>query len=213
MSRRDELPRFGRAARWAHRATGLLVLVLVATGLSLYLPALALLVGRRPLLEAAHVVAGLLLPLPTMLALASPAFRADLRALNRFVDADWIWLRRPDRRGATLAIGKFNAGQKLAAACFAAAGVVFFGTGLLLLFPDQLHLSDGLRQGATVVHDATTLALLALLAGHAYLAYARPESRRALRTGSMDRHYAEQHYPGWAPQVLPDEPPSARPGV
>jgi formate dehydrogenase subunit gamma len=107
-------------------------------------------------------------------------------------------LRHPRRRGQELAVGKYNAGQKLAAAAFGAAGVVFLGTGLMLLLPGQLHLSGSLRQGATIVHDATTLAFLALLLGHVRLALRHPESRRALRTGFMSTSYAAEHYPAWA---------------
>jgi formate dehydrogenase subunit gamma len=202
MPRPDLLPRFTRVERAAHRTTATLVLILTATGLVLYVPSLALLVGRRPLMEAIHVAAGLLLPVPPLASLLSSAFRADLATLNRFTPADWSWLRRRDRRRARLPIGKFNAGQKLAAACFAAAGVVLLGTGLMLLLPTQLHLNDGLRQGATVVHDTTTLALVALLVGHAWLAYTHPEARRALRTGMIDMRYAKHQYPQWAQQVL-----------
>jgi formate dehydrogenase subunit gamma len=205
MPRPDRLPRFTPAERFAHRATSALVLILTATGLVLYIPALSLLVGRRPLMEAAHVAAGLALPLPPLAALLSPAYRSDLAALNRFMPADWKWLCRRDRRTARLPIGKFNAGQKLAAACFGAAAVVLFGTGLMLLLPGQLHLSDGLRQGATVVHDSATLALVALLAGHAWLAYRHPEARRALRDGTIDAAYAAREYPGWARDVLADQ--------
>lgn len=202
MHQPDRLPRFTAAERFAHRATATLTFVLTATGLVLYLPSLSLLVGRRPVIEGVHVTAGLLLPIPTFVAFLSPAFRADLTMLNRFIPEDWQWLRRPDRRAAGLEIGKFNAGQKLAASAFAAAGVVLAGTGLMLLLPGQLNLPDGLRQGATIVHDSTTLALLALLAGHAYLAYTHPEARRALRTGSMDTRYAQNAYPAWARDVL-----------
>jgi formate dehydrogenase subunit gamma len=172
--------------------------VLVVTGFSLFYPPLALLVGRRTLVETVHVIAGFLLPLPTFWALGDAGFRADLRHLDRFLPDDWTWLRRRDRRTAGLAVGKFTAGQKLAAACFAAAGVVLFGTGLLLLFPGQLDLPDSIRQGATVVHDATTLAVVALLAGHAWLAYRHPEARAAMRTGYVDAAYARREHRGWA---------------
>ena len=198
MPRPDRLPRFTPVERFAHRSTAAISGVLIATGLTLYLPSLSLLIARRPLVEGLHVAAGLLLPLPVLVALLSREFRADLAMLNRFAPADWQWLRRADRRAAGLPVGKFNAGQKLAAAAFAAGGVVLLGTGIMLLLPTQLGLSDGLRQGATIVHDSTTLALLALLLGHAYQAYAHPEARRALRTGEMDRAYAEEHYPSWA---------------
>jgi formate dehydrogenase subunit gamma len=196
----DRLARFTPAERMTHRATAALCGVLAVTGMTLYLPSLSLLVGRRPLVEGAHVVAGLLLPLPTLAALLSPAFRADLAVLNRFTPADRQWLRRTPGPVAT---GKFNAGQKLAAAAFAAAGVLLLGTGIMLTLPTQLGLSDSLRQGATLVHDTVTLALLALLGGHAYLAYRHPEARAALRTGSMDAGYALQHHPAWVSDRSP----------
>jgi cytochrome b subunit of formate dehydrogenase len=210
MRQPDTLPRFTPVERFAHRATALLVLVLIASGLSLFYPPLALLVGRRPLVESVHVVAGLLLPMPTVVALLSRDFRADLARLDRFAPDDWEWLRRRDRRRASLAVDKFNAGQKLAAASFGAAGVVLFGTGLLLLFPDQLSLPDGVRQGATVVHDATTLAVVALLLGHAWLALRHPESRAAMRTGAMDAAYARREYAAWAARASEPRGPSSR---
>ena len=195
----ERIERFTPVVRFAHRSTASLALLLLASGLILYLPSLSLLVGRRPLVEGVHVTAGLLLPLPVLLALVSPSFRADLGALNRFSPHDWTWLRRPERRRSPrLPVGKFNAGQKLAAAAFGAAGVVLLGTGLMLLLPTQLGLSDPLRQGATIVHDATTLALIALLLGHARLAYTHPEARRAMRTGLMDADYAERNHADWA---------------
>ena len=194
----DRLPRFTPVERFAHRTVAGLSLVLLASGLVLYLPSLSILVGRRPLVEGLHVVAGLLLPLPVLIALATPAFRADLRVLNRFTATDWTWLRRRDRRTAGLPVGKFNAGQKLAAAAFGAGGVVLLGTGLMLLLPTQLRLPDGLRQGATIVHDSATLALLALLLGHARLAYTHPAARRAMRTGLMDLDYAQRNHADWA---------------
>lgn len=181
-----------------HRAVALLGMILIGSGLVLYIPSLSLLVARRPAVEGLHVAAGLLLPVPVFVALLSSAFRADLAVLNRFVPADRAWLRRRHRRRAALETGKFNAGQKLAAAAFAAAGVVLFGTGVMLAVPGQLGLTDSLREGATLVHDTTTLAVIALLIGHARLAYRHPEARAALRTGSMDTDYAQQNYGEWA---------------
>jgi formate dehydrogenase subunit gamma len=196
-SARTSLPRFSPTERFAHRSTAVLAVVLIVTGFSLFYAPLALLVGRRTLVESLHVIAGILLPLPTFWAYGDAGFRADLRHLDRFLPDDWTWLRRRDRRTAGLAVGKFNAGQKLAAACFAAAGVVLFGTGLLLLFPGQLDLPDDIRQGATVVHDATTMALVFLLIGHAVLAWRHPEARAAMRTGYVDAAYARREHPAW----------------
>jgi formate dehydrogenase subunit gamma len=192
------VPRFTRGETWVHRSTAVLVAVLAATGASLYYEPLALAVARRPLVEGIHIAAGLLLPVPTLLGLiASRPLRDDIRALNRFTPVDREWLRRRDRRVAALPVGKFNGGQKIAAAVIAGSGLVLFGTGLLLIAPVRVDLPLGIRQGATVVHDLFTFGLLALLAGHVWMALRHPEARAALRTGYVDRHYAEREYAGW----------------
>jgi formate dehydrogenase subunit gamma len=196
------IPRFSRAESRVHRSTAILVGILAATGAVLYDESLALAVGRRPLMEGTHVVAGLLLPVPTLVGLwCSAAFRADVRALGRFVEVDRVWLRRPDRRTARLPVGKFNAGQKLAAAVIAGSGLVLFATGLMLLAPARISLPVGLRQGATITHDLFTFGLLALLAGHVWLALRHPEAREALRTGSVDARYAAREHPAWAAEA------------
>jgi formate dehydrogenase subunit gamma len=202
MHRPDRLPRFSRAERRVHRSTAILVGVLALTGAALYVPSLALLVGRRTTVEAVHIVAGLLLPVPTLAGLAlSAPLRADLRLLNRMTTTDWRWLRRRDRRTARLPVGKFNGGQKLASAVVAGTGLVLFGTGLLLIAPARVSIPVGVRQGATIAHDLFTFGLLVILAGHVWLAYRHPEARAALRTGLVDREYAEREHPAWASQV------------
>lgn len=194
----DRLPRFTRAETWVHRLTAALVGVLAGTGAILYDEQLALLVGRRIIVEGTHIVAGLLLPIPMLVGLwRSPQLRADVRALGRFAPSDWQWLRRTDRRIAGLPVGKFNGGQKLAAAVMSGAGLVLFGTGLLLIAPARLALPVGVRQGATITHDLFTFGVLVLLAGHLWLAVRHPEARAALRTGLVDRDYAEREHPAW----------------
>lgn len=197
------LPRFTRGERWVHRTTAVATAVLVATGAVLYYEPFAVAVGRRPLVEGLHIAAGLLLPLPTLAGLLlSRPFRADLRRLNRLSRVDWQWLRRRDRRTAGLPVGKFNGGQKLAASVIAGAGLVLFGTGLLLIAPVRLDLPDGVRQGATITHDLFTFGLMALLAGHLWQAYRHPEARAALRTGAVDRRYAEVEHPAWTRDLV-----------
>jgi formate dehydrogenase subunit gamma len=195
----DGLPRFTRGETWVHRTTAALVGVLFVTGSVLYVEQLSLLVGRRLLVEGVHVVAGMLLPLPTLVGLASsPQLRDDVRTLGRMMPVDWEWLRRRDRRSAGLAVGKFNGGQKLAAATVLGAGVVLFGTGVLLLAPARFDLPVPVRQGATLTHDLFTFGLLVLLAGHVWIALRHPEARRALRTGVVDQDYAAREHGAWA---------------
>ncbi|HET7311625.1 MAG TPA: cytochrome b/b6 domain-containing protein [Mycobacteriales bacterium] len=198
----DRLPRFGKTERLVHRSTAVLVAVLFVSGLTLYYEPLAVLVSRRALVESTHIAAGLLLPLPMLFGLlTSPELRGDVSTLGRMTRADRSWLRRSDRRSAGLPVGKFNGGQKLAAATMAGAGLVLIGTGVLLLAPVRLDLPDGVREGATVTHDLFTFALLFLLAGHVWLAQRHPEARAAMRTGSVDRGYAEREHAAWAAEV------------
>ncbi|HET6909016.1 MAG TPA: cytochrome b/b6 domain-containing protein [Mycobacteriales bacterium] len=207
MPRRDDrpttLPRFTRAETWVHRLTAAIVGVLFATGAILYDEQLSLLFGRRVIVEGTHIVAGLLLPFPTLVGLwLSPQLRADVNVMSRFASSDWQWLRRRDRRRARLPVGKFNAGQKLAAAVMVGAGLVLFGTGLLLIAPARINLPVNVRQGATITHDLFTFGLLVLLAGHLWLALRHPEAREALRSGNVDRRYAEREHAAWAKEQM-----------
>src|SRR3954453_5260608 len=198
----DRLPRFTHVERWVHRSTAALVAVLSATGFTLYYAPLSVLISRRALVETTHIVAGLLLPLPLVAGLLlSPELRHDLRVLGRLTRVDRLWLRRRDRRRAGLAVGKFNGGQKLASATMSGAGLVLFATGVLLLAPVRLDLADGVREGATITHDLFTFGAFLLLAGHIWLAMRHPQARAALRTGVVDRSYAEREHAGGPAQV------------
>lgn len=204
----DVLPRFTEAEKWVHRTSAALVAALAVTGAVLYYEPFALAVGRRPIVEGTHIAAGLLLPIPALVgAMLSPALRRDFAILGRMTRVDWQWLRRKDRRIARLPIGKFNGGQKVASAVLLGALLVLFFTGLLLIAPVRIDLPVGMRQGATIVHDLFTFGVLVLLTGHFWLALRHPEARRALRTGKMDRRYAEVEYAGWAAEQLATNPP------
>jgi len=197
MTQPEPVRRFSPAERWVHRATAALMLVCLATAAMLYLPALAEIVGRRRLVVTVHEWAGLALPVPVLLGLASRAFRSDLRLLNRFSEYDWSWLRGALRRTPQelRPAGKFNAGQKLYASFAAGSVLVMLGTGLLMWFP---HLTTVLwRTGATFVHDWLALAVGAAVAGHIWMAFADPEARLGMRTGHVGPQWARRHHPQW----------------
>ncbi|ATW47722.1 cytochrome b/b6 domain-containing protein [Streptomyces peucetius] len=190
--------RFSRAERWVHRTTAALMLLCVATAAALYVPQIAELVGRRHLVVTVHQWSGLLLPVPLLLGLASRAFRADLRRLNRFAPYDSRWLRAVRRREhgpQARPAGKFNAGQKIYAAWIAGATLVMLGTGLLMWFTGLTPLVW--RTSATFVHDWLSLAVGIVVAGHIAMALADPEARRGMRTGSVARQWSRDHHPRW----------------
>ena len=191
------LRRFTAAERWVHRATAALMGVCVATAACLYIPQLAVLVGRRELVVRIHECAGLALPVPVLLGLASRAFRADLRHLNRFGPHDRLWLRAAlvrDKRRSSRPAAKFNAGQKVYAAWIAGATLVMLGTGLLMWFT---HLTPLVwRTSATFVHDWLALTIGVASAGHRH-GLGDPEARRGLRTGTVSQDWAEREHTLW----------------
>ncbi|WP_435602910.1 cytochrome b/b6 domain-containing protein [Streptomyces sp. bgisy130] len=192
---RPRVPRFTRAEHHVHRATAALMTVCLLTAGCLYLPFLAELVGRRALMVTVHEWSGILLPVPLLLGLGSRALRADLTRLNRYGPHDRQWLRAALRRRGGRPAGKFNAGQKLYAAWIAGAVLVMLGTGLLMWFT---HLAPLVwRTGATFVHDWLALAVVLVIAGHVWKAFGDPESRRGLRTGSVDAQWARREHPLW----------------
>lgn len=191
------MERFDRTERCLHWATAALVGVLVATGAVLYWGELSSLLGRRALFKEIHVAAGLVLPVPFLLALFGRRgrnLRRDLGALNRFSSDDLRWLRT---RGTDpeIRLGKFNPGQKLNAAFVAAALVTLLATGLVLRFYDPFPLSW--RTGATFIHDWTALALALAVTGHVWLAVADPEALRGMVSGMVPSWWARQKRPRW----------------
>lgn len=201
--------RFGgteRAVHWVHAGA---FFGLFATGLALYLPILATLVGDRPLLKGLHIAIASLW-LTALLALAVAGDRRQLRRtrqeLERFVEDDLRWLaRRPARPG------RFNAGQKVHAALQAALSVLFVVTGVLLWLGER---NTGLRLPGTIaVHDACSLLAGALVLGHLHMALNHAPTRPALRgmkDGRVDAVYAREQHPAWVPEAAALWRPSAR---
>jgi formate dehydrogenase subunit gamma len=191
--------RFSRTERALHWANALGFLVLLASGLALYLPSLAIAVGRRPLVKDIHFWSGI----GWVCALVLIALLGDRRGLRRtareldgFDGDDFRWLR-----GKPAPQGRFNAGQKLNAALTAAYTVLFLVSGLLLWLGER---NTRFRFASTVLlHDGLMYVALVLLAGHLYLAVLHPATRRALRgmvVGDVDRDWAARHHAKWKPE-------------
>jgi len=195
------LARFDAAERALHWANAALFGVLLATAALLYVGQLSALVGRRELVRQVHVVCGLLLPLPLVLALVGPWRRgvvADLRAFNRFDTDDRRWLRSRGR-DTSVRLGKFNPGQKLNAAFVAGAIGVMLATGAIMFWFRPFPLAW--RTGATFVHDWTAIAVAAVVAGHIWMAVSDSDSLRSMARGWVPAWWAEIHRPRWYEEV------------
>jgi len=193
----EYIERFSRTERAVHWVHAVAFLVLLATGLALYLPSLSQLIGRRPLLKDAHVytAVGWIAALVLVIVLGDRRrLRETVRELDRFDLDDVLWLQRyPTPQG------RFNAGQKVNAALTAAFAVLFAVSGSLLWLGERDHRFQ--FASTIILHDWLTLISLILFVGHLYLALIYPATRHSLRgitTGSVRRDWAERHHPKWA---------------
>jgi formate dehydrogenase subunit gamma len=192
--------RFSRTERTLHWANAAFFLFLLASGLTLYLPSLSILIGRRQLVQSVHFWTGVAW-LAVLAAIVVVGDRrgvlATARELDEFDRDDLRWLvgRRPAPQG------RFNAGQKLNSLLTAAFAVLFLVSGLLLWFGER---NTRYRFVSTVLlHDGLMYISLALLAGHLYLAVIHPTTRHALRgitLGTVSEEWAARHHPKWKPE-------------
>jgi formate dehydrogenase subunit gamma len=177
--------RFSRTERTLHWVNAAGFLLLLATGLILYLPRLSTVVGRRPLIKDVHLWGGI----GWISALAIVILLGDRKGMLR--TARYLEVLKPSR---------LNVGQKVNALLNAAFAVLFLVSGLLLWFGER---NTTFRFTSTVLlHDILMYAALTLLVGHLYLALIHPATRHSLRgitRGTVREDWAERHYPRWAP--------------
>jgi len=205
MREHRRIRRFSKTERLFHWTNAAAFFVLLGSGLVLYLPSLAILVGRRPIVKDVHFWTGVAW-LPALAAIALLGDRGGLLRTARQLDAfdrdDVRWLKR--ERPAPQ--GRFNAGQKLNASLTAAFFVLFIVSGLLLWLGER---DTTFRFASTVIlHDGLMYASLVLLTGHLYLALIHPATKHSLEgmvTGSVDEDWAAYHHPKWARRGLPIE--------
>ncbi len=197
----QQLPRFDRVERYAHWCTATLMLILLFTGFSLYAGPLSQLVGRRLLVRTVHLYAGLLLPIPVLVAISLRAggqLREDLGRLNRWTRDDRGWWSK--RRRANVRLGKFNPGQKLNATFIGAAMAVMLMSGSILKWYGPF--SDSWRQGATFVHDWFAIGLLFAIIGHITLAFRDPDALNGMLHGWVKPGWAKLHRPRWYAEMV-----------
>ena len=196
MTRDRYVRRFSRTERAVHWIHASAFLVLLGSGLVLYLPSLAAEVGRRPLVKDVHLFTALAwaIALVSVVVLGDRrGLRATARELDVFDADDRRWLR-----GRRAPQGRFNAGQKLNAALTAAFAVLLAASGVLLWLGER---DTRFRFDSTIVlHDVVAYVSVALLAGHLYLAVIHPTTRHALRgitVGTVKEDWAREHHAKW----------------
>jgi formate dehydrogenase subunit gamma len=196
MTRPRYVRRFSRTERAVHWVHASAFLVLLGSGLVLYLPSLAAEIGRRPLVKDVHLFTALAWAV-ALVSVVVVGDRRGLRATARELDVfdadDRRWLR-----GRRVPQGRFNAGQKLNAALTAAFALLLAVSGVLLWLGER---DTRFRFDSTIVlHDVVAYLSVALLAGHLYLAVIHPTTRHALRgmtVGTVKEDWAREHHAKW----------------
>ena len=194
---RARLRRFSRTERAVHWVHAAAFLVLLATGLALYLPSLSELVGRRPLLKSIHVWTAVawIVALVFVVAIGDRrSLRATLREVDLFDrdDRDWLLRRGPPQ-------GRLNAGQKVNTIVTGVFAVLFAITGALLWYGER---DTRFRFAQTIlIHDWLTYVSLVLFLGHLYLSVIHPRTRHSLTgitRGWVYEDWARRHHAKWA---------------
>jgi formate dehydrogenase subunit gamma len=188
--------RFDRVERALHWVNASLFGVLMLTGAALYAGPVSVLVGNRVVVRTLHVYSGLALPLPLLFAVLGrrgTRVRADLGRLNRWTRDDARWFRR--RRRATVALGKFNPGQKLNAAFIGGAGVVMMATGSIMRWFEPFPVDW--RTGATFAHDWFALGIWVAVLGHIFFAVRDGDALDSMIGGTVPAAWARKKAPLW----------------
>ena len=201
VTERRYVERFDATERALHWLLAVTFLLMMATGLILYLPVFAQLAADRVLWKSIHLGAaiafwaGLLLLIPG----GRRRLRATARQIDRFDRDDGRWLAwAVTRRGSEPPQGRFNAGQKLNTAIVAGLMVVFTVSGTLM----YLQETDAAFRGTSAIaaHDWATWLAVPLVAGHLYLALVNRSTRHSLRgmlLGGVRRDWAARHHAKW----------------
>jgi formate dehydrogenase subunit gamma len=215
------LHRFDGRERTVHWLFALFFLLLLLSGLGLWLPpGNNPVIDHRDLVRTVHLDAALGLLATVIPAMSRGAPLSNLwHQVQWFNRDDWLWLRgaaipKRLRRTPLPPQGRFNAGQKLNTIAIAAATVGFVVTGTLMW--QGAHLPTSLSEAADTWHLWLMVLVIPLIAGHLALSLLLPSTRPAMRGilfGSVRADFAKRRHARWAATVTdvtetPPESPS-----
>lgn len=202
-----KVPRFNRTQRVIHWVHSLSFIVLLVTGLSLYLPSLASIVGNRLLLRQIHIEAAIIFIFSPILAARLGnwgSVKEDIRQTDLWEQTDFQWLRILGRKSNQfLETGRFNAGQKLNSIFTLVTGLLFTISGVIMW--QNPRFPQWLSENAVFLHDWLTWLALTAWLGHIYFSVFHPSTRESLRgmtLGWVKGDWAEKHHRRWYSEIL-----------
>jgi formate dehydrogenase subunit gamma len=205
---------FERAAHWANAIAFVVLAVsglVMAFGKFLLLPWMGgMLFGWLTYaLKTVHNVVGPLFAVSLVIVIVT--FLRD--ELPRREDITWLKRAGGMFGGEEVPSHRFNAGEKVlfwAGALLLGAVVVASGLVLDMLIPGLLY-TRGNMQIAHMVHAVAALLMMALFIGHIYMGTVGMKGAyKAMRTGYVDEHWAEEHHALWADDIRTGKIPEQR---
>ncbi|MDQ8046572.1 MAG: cytochrome b/b6 domain-containing protein, partial [Patulibacter sp.] len=198
--------RFSATERVLHAAHGTAFVLMLLSGLVLYLPFLAQAFGNRPVVKAFHLAVAALW-LTALVLIAVVGDRAVLRRTRRQFESldreDLRWLRSRAARSAPQ--GRFNGGMKVHAIVQAALTVLFFVSGALMWLGER---NTSFRLPGTIAtHDLAMFAGAIFVIGHVAIAFSQTASPSlsGIVDGTVPTDYAARHHAAWDPATEPVE--------
>lgn len=210
--------RFNRTQRALHWSHSITFLLLLATGLVLWVRQIGELVGHHlQVLQIHEYVAIFYITGPLLWFLLGDrrSLVRDLKEFDEWDGDDVAWLKQSILKGPAAhdlpPQGRYNAGQKLNGILTIAATTGFIVTGIIMWRPPYIAprlpswlFSDTLSNNAVFLHEILTVVCIPLVLGHIYLAALARATRPALGAlvdGSVPLSYARAHHPKWAAQL------------
>jgi formate dehydrogenase subunit gamma len=212
----ETIARFGPGSRIVHWAHAVPFLLLLFSGLLLYVqPIKAVNAGGFRLVSLLHVLIGIVFiasPIPLYLTLpARSAVHDDLRRLFRLERGDPAWglYALGSVFGARVPqppAGKFNLGQKLntAFSVVVTLGLMASGAVLAVNFFTKSVFPARFVEQVFPLHDIFMVVAIPVVAAHVYLGSLNPSTRESLRGitgGRVSRAWARAHHAAWVDEI------------
>ncbi len=195
-----EVQRYAANERWNHWFTAILFVLLAASGLAFFHPAfwsLTAVLGGGELSRYLHPILGVAMFVSFMI------FAIQKFGDNVMKDHDWKWMgqigdvlnNRDDRLPA---VGKYNAGQKLAYWAMLLSMIALMVSGIVIWrqFFSHMFTLDTLRLAA-LVHAVSGVVLILTIIVHVYAAIWVKGTIGAMTKGTVSRAWAKHHHPLW----------------
>lgn len=218
MRARQEIPIYNFQQRTVHWLHTLAFIVLLVTGLLVFIPSLSFLMGGTAVARYLHrVFAVAYIIVPFFFLVTDPeGVRSSLRTIFTWNRDDVQWLKAAPglyflgREEKMPPQEKFNTGQKAWYLLVFLATILIIISGLVMWIGREL-VGVGLYQVMLTIHDLSMIPLVIMFFVHVYVGVFHPVMasgtlfRNPMISGMTDAEYARKHHTKWYEQVKKEE--------